>query len=294
MAKRTIVIQKPCKLSIEHNQLLINGETKARIPLSEIWVVILETNMATVTVAALSALADAGVGALVCGQDHMPNSLSLPLGAHSRHAAIVENQLLMPKPLKSRLWQAIVKRKIENQAQVAATLKQDDAKLRKYAAAVQSGDKTGREAAAAAEYFSRILPAGTRRDGPYAAALDYGNAVVRAGVARTLVSGGWLVSRGIHHSNDLNAFNLADDLIEPFRPFMDLLVIKNGVISPLRADSKTMLAGIFEEEAVLRGSSMLLQTAIEETIDSFKRSVVAGDASLLELPEIPVANGTAE
>ena len=94
--------------------------------------------------------------------------------------------------------------------------------------------------------------------------------------------------------NDLNAFNLADDLIEPFRPFMDLLVIKNGVISPLRADRKTMLAGIFEEEAVLRGSSMLLQTAIEETIDSFKRSVVAGDASLLELPEIPVANGTAE
>lgn len=287
MAKRTILVQNPCKLSIGHNQLVIDGEKKAKIPLSEIWVVILESNRAIVTVAALSSLAEAGIGVLVCGRDHMPNSLSLPLGAHSRHAAIVENQLLMSKPLKNRLWQALVKRKIENQSQVAALLGQDNAKLLEYAAAVQSADKTGREAVAAAEYFRSVLPFGTRREGPYAAALDFGYAVLRAGIARTLVSGGWLVSRGIHHSNDLNAFNLADDLIEPFRPFVDLLVVGNGVVSPLNADRKAELAGVFEEQAVVNGSSMLLQTAIEETIDSFKRSVVERDAALLELPEIP-------
>lgn len=289
MAKRTISIQNPCKHSVKQGQLVIDGDRTAHIPLSEIWVVVLESHLVTITVAALSALTEAGIGVLICDKSHMPNSLTLPIGAHSRHAAIVENQLLMPKPLKNQLWQSIIKQKIENQAAAAALLGHDSSKLLLYSRSVKSADNTGREAVAAAEYFKLILPSGSRRDGPYAPALDYGYSILRAGIARALVTGGWLVSRGIHHSNDLNAFNLADDMIEPFRPFVDIIVIKNDIKEPLGAQDKQALTQIFERKVLFEGCEEIVQTAIIGMINSFKRCVIGDDVSLLKLPIVPIA-----
>ena len=247
---------------------------------------IIETRQAQITTHALSDLVEAGIGVMVCGANHMPNGLLLPLGAHSRHAAIVEDQLLISKPLKKRLWQAIIRAKIENQALALELLGKDAIELRGYAAEVRSGDTTSRESVAASVYFRRLLPSGNRREGQYSSALDYGYAVLRAGIARKAVSGGWLVSRGIFHSNDLNAFNLVDDLIEPFRPIVDLDVILNDMKCELSGQNKQLLARVFEHEVSVGGKTMSVQTAIECEVDSLKDAVLSKDANKLLLPRL--------
>lgn len=109
---------------------------------------------------------------------------------------------------------------------------------------------------------------------------------MRAGIGRAAVSGGWLVSRGIHHSNNLNAFNLVDDLIEPFRPIVDLLVLKNKLYGPLTLDSKRELASVFEYLVSAPIGKVPVQIAIERELDTLKAAVKANDPSLLELPAI--------
>lgn len=198
-----------------------------KIALSDIWVIIIDNPQVTMTSALISGINDAGIGVLYCGSDHMPNGLALPLGAHSRHAEIVEHQLAISKPLRNQIWKRLVTKKIENQAKALALCFGDSAevkKIRGYAQEVQSNDKTNRESIAASEYFKALLPYGTRWNGPMTAPLNYGYAILRSGIAQCAVSHGWLVSRGIHHHSAENAFNLVDDLIEPFRPIVDLKV----------------------------------------------------------------------
>lgn len=288
MSKRTICIQNPASLSIRNNALTISqeGEVRGRIPLEDIWVVILETHQAQITTAALSRLVDAGIGVMLCGDDHMPNGLTLPLGAHSRHAAIVDDQLAISKPLKKRLWQRIVQSKIQNQARTLSLLEKDDSGLREMVKEVHSGDTTNRESVAAGIYFKRLLPEGSRRKGPYTPALDYGYMVLRAGIGRTAVSGGWLVSRGIHHSNNLNAFNLVDDLIEPFRPVVDLLVISQELGGTLTPEIRARLASVFEIVVAVGDKELTVQSAIEKELDTLKAAVCGFDASLLMLPSV--------
>lgn len=288
MPKRTICIQNAASLSIKNDALAISqhGELRGLIPLEDIWVLIIETHQAQITTAALSKFTDAGIGVMFCGDDHMPNGLLLPLGAHSRHAAIVDDQLAISKPMQKRLWQRIVKAKISNQASVLDLLGFDGSALRAMAKEVLSGDTSNRESVAASAYFKRVLPEGNRRNGPFTAALDYGYTVLRAGIGRTAVSGGWLVSRGIHHSNNLNAFNLVDDLIEPFRPAVDLLVIQEGLGGDLTVDTKRELASIFEYLVKIPLGNVPLQVAIENELDTLKAAVKAADASLLELPVV--------
>lgn len=288
MPRRTICIQNPALLSIKSDALSIcqNGEVKGLIPLEDIWVLIVETHRAQITTAALSRLVDSGVGVMFCGDDHMPNGLLLPLGAHSRHAAIVDDQLAISKPMQKRLWQRIVKAKISNQAKVLELLGFDGSLVRAAGKEVLSGDTTNRESVAASAYFKKALPEGNRRNGPFSSVLDYGYNVLRAGIGRAAVGGGWLVSRGIHHSNNLNAFNLVDDLIEPFRPVVDLLVIQGGLSGPLTPETKRELAAIFECLVNIPLGNVPVQVAIENELETLKAAVKVGNASLLELPAV--------
>ena len=288
MPKRTICIQNAASLSIKNDALAIcqRGELRGLVPLEDIWVLIIETHQAQITTAALSKLVDAGIGVMLCGDDHMPNGLLLPLGAHSRHAAIVDDQLAISKPLQKRLWQRIVQAKISNQAAVMDLLGLDGSAVRAMAKDVLSGDTSNRESVAASAYFKKVLPEGSRRNGPFTAALDYGYTVLRAGIGRTAVSGGWLVSRSIHHSNNLNAFNLVDDLIEPFRPVVDLLVIQGGLGGEMTSETKRELAAIFEYLVRIPLGDVPLQVAIENELETLKVAVKTADASLLQLPVV--------
>lgn len=288
MPKRTICIQNAASLSIKNDALAIcqRGELRGLVPLEDIWVLIIETHQAQITTAALSKLVDAGIGVMLCGDDHMPNGLLLPLGAHSRHAAIVDDQLAISKPLQKRLWQRTVQAKISNQAAVMDLLGLDGSAVRAMAKDVLSGDVSNRESVAASAYFKKVLPEGSRRNGPFTAVLDYGYTVLRAGIGRTAVSGGWLVSRGIHHSNNLNAFNLVDDLIEPFRPVVDLLVIQGGLGGEMTSETKRELAAIFEYLVRIPLGDVPLQVAIENELETLKVAVKTADASLLQLPVV--------
>ena len=288
MPKRTICIQNAASLSIKNDALAIcqRGELRGLVPLEDSWVLIIETHQAQITTAALSKLVDAGIGVMLCGDDHMPNGLLLPLGAHSRHAAIVDDQLAISKPLQKRLWQRIVQAKISNQAAVMDLLGLDGSAVRAMAKDVLSGDTSNRESVAASAYFKKVLPEGSRRNGPFTAALDYGYTVLRVGIGRTAVSGGWLVSRGIHHSNNLNAFNLVDDLIEPFRPVVDLLVIQGGLGGEMTSETKRELAAIFEYLVRIPLGDVPLQVAIENELETLKVAVKTADASLLQLPVV--------
>lgn len=299
MPKHTVFVSSACKLKVAQGSLVIESSSSpvGRVPLEDIWVLIIESQQVTITAKALSELCEAGIGTMVCGNTHMPAGLMLPIGAHSRHAAIVENQLLMSKPLKKRLWQSIVVQKIANQAKVLELLDMPDqaANLMKTAKEVLSGDTSGREAVAASAYFKLLAPNGGRRNSDIAPLLDYGYAVLRAGIARYAVSGGWLVSRGIHHCNSLNAFNLADDFIEPFRPIVDLIVAQVVEEPELNTCSKRELAAVFSYYVMVGNSKYTVQSALMEMVDSFKRAVLNDDASELRLPEIiPLEQWTGE
>lgn len=267
--------------------MIETDSAKSAVPLEDIWVLIIETRHALITTALLSDLAAAGIGVMTCGENHMPNGLHLPLAAHSRHAAIVEDQLSITKPMKKRIWQRLVQAKIRNQASVLDILGLPGGDvLRENAKQVLSGDSTEREAVAAGLYFKKILPDGTRRNSSFTAALDYGYAVLRAGVARTAVSGGWLVSRGVHHCNNMNPFNLVDDLIEPYRPIADLLVTSLSDGAALNPENKVRLASVFENKVMMGQEKVSVQTSIEMQLDSLRKAVLGKDASLLCLPRI--------
>lgn len=295
--KQTVTIRNPRHLSLRDNRLIIReknpkslGETVlAEIPLSDIWVMIIDSPQITMTAALVSEMNDAGIGVMYCGKDHMPNGLCLPLGAHSRHAEIVEHQLAIPKPLRNQLWKRIVVSKILNQAkalELSGCDASDVAKVRNYAAEVHSNDRTRREAPAAADYFAAILPYGTRREGPMAAPLDYGYAVVRAGIAQCAVSHGWLVSRGISHHSADNAFNLVDDMIEPFRAAVDLLVVTENILAPLTPADKAKLTAVTSMLVRIDGKECPIQVAVDVFCESLRRAIELGDADMLLTPEL--------
>ena len=230
MIKRTIEISRePAHLTVQLDQLLLkrDGATVASIPCEDIGVVLVDHPATTYTHAALAQLAGVDAAVVVCGRDHMPAAILLPLADHSQVVWRVKDQVALAGPLKKQLWKQIVQAKIRAQA---ANLGSGPARTRllELARSVRSGDPDNSEAQASKVYWSAWLEGVAFRrqrhgDGPNPL-LNYGYAVVRAAIARALVAAGLLPSLGIKHSNRSNAFCLADDLIEPLRPVVDAKV----------------------------------------------------------------------
>lgn len=289
----TVTIGTPKFLCVQDRCLVIKEchEDKVldKIPLSDIWVIVIDNPQVSITASLMGQVNDEGIDILFCGSNHMPNGLSLPIGAHSRHAEIVEHQLAISKPLRNQLWAKIVRRKIENQAHaldLCGGKPADVEKIFNYARDVQSNDKTHREGAAAGEYFSKLLPYGSRWTGPMTAPLNFGYAILRTGIARCAVSHGWLVSRGIHHHSAENAFNLVDDLIEPFRAAVDLMVVKENILAPLSRANKETLTKITSVLVDLDGRKMPIQTAVDVYCESLRRAIELKDSDQLLLPTL--------
>jgi len=217
-------------LSLSRGSLKVSGNDGelGRVPLSDIQCVLIHGHGAMLSLSLSAALAEAGIPLVLCGRNHTPVAVSLPVSGNFEQAARLAAQASLSLPKRKQLWRRLVIAKIASQARALETAGQPDhARLARLAKLVRSGDPDNVEARAARFYWRRLMGDGFRRD-PNGeglnAHLNYGYAVVRAAMARAVVGAGLTPGLGLHHRNRLNAFQLVDDLMEPFRPLVDQTV----------------------------------------------------------------------
>lgn len=292
MGFRNIKIDSHVKLSIKNQQLYIETDILRQIPLEDINCIIIENQTVTVSAYLLQKMADMGITVYVCDEKHLPNAVLLPMVRHSRHFKILKYQIEAGKPLQKRLWQQIVVRKIRNQALCLAYLDLDGSEeLMKMCKEVQSGDRTHVEAKAAAFYFKSLYGLGFSRGNDHVinSALNYGYAIVRGLIARSIVCYGLEPSIGVFHHSELNNFNLADDMIEPFRPLVDLYVSQNydvaEIDSDLTPERKRDIFGIINYDMDVKGEKRIISNCIDMLVASYS-SALQGKRSDLELTEL--------
>lgn len=232
MIKRTLYFGNPTYIKVRNEQLVIelpeSGELKS-IPIEDIGILILDHSQITVTQSVLAKLVANNTAVITCNESHHPTGMLFNLDGHSLQSQKFQSQVQATLPLKKQLWQQTVIKKIENQAALLQLHRIDYKLLLTYAKDVKSGDSENHEAKAAAYYWKRVFPdyPGFRRErygAPPNNLLNYGYAILRAVVARSLTASGLLPTLGIHHRNQYNAYCLADDVMEPYRPFVDKVV----------------------------------------------------------------------
>lgn len=288
---RSVVISRPAKLRREQFRLAIEQEQTALVPFEDIAVIVLNHREITLTHPVLSACGEYGISLFATGDTHHPSGVFLPFLSHSRATKWMRLQLDLPRPVAKQTWATIVRQKITNQADCLKLMGREGAdRMESYARRVRSGDVGNLEGQAAAFYFVQLFGKGFHREqSRFAnAALDYGYAVLRGTIARGLVAHGLLPSLGIFHASEQNAFNLVDDVIEPFRPLVDLFVAKYGYAQDdeLRPEHKVSLVSLLNVDVAMPRGKMSVLAAIEQTIESLARIYDGGSESLLELPTL--------
>lgn len=294
MAWRIIGIENPAQLWLKDHQLVIKQDEAVSVPIEDIDGLVIDSYGITLTTNLLVELATAGTTVVICDDKHLPASILLPYSQHSRQARVSRQQLAMSLPFKKQLWQQIIIQKITNQAMVLKKFDYDNSTLLKLAKEVYSGDSTNRESIAARLYFSELLDDATRRKPMWHnSALNYGYAMVRSHIARHISARGLIASQGIFHRNELNSFNLADDIIETFRPAVDEFVLSK--IAPfhieeldasLTKEDRQKILDILNIPVIIDSRKYPIRLAIERTIESFIQAIEAGDSGKLELPSI--------
>jgi CRISPR-associated protein Cas1 len=286
-----VVISRPAKLKREHYSLAIEQEQTAFVPFEDIAVIVLNHREITLTHPVLSACGEYGISLFATGDTHHPSGVFLPFLPHSRATRWLRLQLDLPRPVAKQTWASIVRKKIANQAACLRLAGRDGAdRLESYARRVRSGDPDNLEGQAAAFYFSRLFGKDfyRKQEQFINAALDYGYAVLRGTIARGLVAHGLMPSIGIFHASEQNAFNLADDIIEPFRPVIDLYVATSSIpeTDELRPTDKAALVGLLNVDVGMPRGKMSVLSAIEHSIESLARIYDGGSETLLELPTL--------
>ena len=249
MIARTLSFSSPGKLFAKDAQLVYEGEDGVRrsFPIEDLGFVILETGLMTVSSHCIRQLADANVALVVCDATHTPSAQMLPFAAHTTTQETVAAQLGATAAVQGRLWRQVVRAKILNQSELLRRLGFDACRrLRAMADEVKNYDAENVEAQAARIYFRALAPDPgfvRAREGTWPnPALNYGYGVLRAAVARALVGSGLTCFRGVHHHNRYNAFCLADDMMEPYRPFVDQYVF--GHVPPFDVQATDLTRGM--------------------------------------------------
>lgn len=283
MIKRMLYFGQAAYLSLRDGQLLVRlpAEERSRsIPIEDIGVLILDHQQISITHGLMNALEAHKCALITCSASHMPSGLFLPLDAHSLQSERFQTQIEVTLPLKKQLWQQTVRMKIQNQARVLEEVyAQPQANMLVWVKQVRSGDPDNLEARAAAYYWANLFPSlpkftREREESAPNALLNYGYALLRAVVARSLVSVGLLPTLGIHHHNRYNAYCLADDIMEPYRPYVDKFVqeiYEREYPESLTKDIKHRLLTIMEQDVVIDGITHPLSIATSLTASSLVR-----------------------
>lgn len=291
MGYRNIKIESSIGLHIKNSQLII-GDKGVSFPLEDINCVLIENQSVTVSSYMLQEFAKNEIALYVCDEKHLPNAVLLPLVKHSRHFKMLTRQIEAGKPLIKRLWQQIIVCKIKNQALCLKEMGLDSYdKLLAMTKEVQSGDKTHVEAKAAAYYFRALYGDDFTRDNECIinSAMNYAYAIIRGLIARSIVCYGLEPSLGMFHHSELNSFNLADDLIEVFRPLVDLYVASHFDIAEVDSDLtpqiKRDLFNIINYDMSVKGDKRIISNCIDMLVYSYS-GAIQGNRTDLELPEL--------
>lgn len=288
MIKRTLYFGNPAYLSLKLKQLVIrlpnnDGEEKTEkdltrtVPIEDIGVIILDHKQITVTQALISELLENNCALITCDSRQLPVGLMLPLTGNSIQNERFRIQIDASLPLKKQLWQQTIEAKIRNQAAMLRYSTGEEHKnMMKWSESVRSGDIDNMEARAAVYYWKTVFP-----DNPYFvrdhegsganALLNYGYAILRAIVARAIVASGLLPTLGIHHHNRYNAYCLADDIMEPYRPYVDKIVyeiVADETQAEVTTANKIKLLNIPVMEVSIGGRRSPLMVAVAQTTSS--------------------------
>jgi CRISP-associated protein Cas1 len=295
MIRKTVEIATPgTRLSVAHSQLVIERpeQKKATVPIEDIGVLVVDDRRATYTQAVFVELLAAGATVMVSGPDHLPAGMMLPLDAHhvqtERHRAQVDAS----EPAKKQIWRSLISAKLAQQGHVLTHFSCEDAGLLAMSKRVRSGDPDNLEAQGAQRYWPRLFGKEFRRDrgvDGVNALLNYGYAIIRAATARAIVASGLIPSLGVFHKNRSNPFCLADDLMEPYRPFVDWRVrlsVPDGEAAPSLDErgTRTALLSLFNETILLGGKRTPLLLALQTSATSLCRALTSAERTLA-LPE---------
>lgn len=294
MSWRSIFISNPARLSLKNNHLVIKQKEDILVPLEDISVIVVETDQATITSKLLDEIAAYRISLFICDPKHLPSGLFLPFQQHSRFLKILKMQLGLTMPFKKNCWKMVVEQKIKNQAICLEILdRRGVEELRIIASDVKSGDNTNRESVAAKLYFDIYMPNTNRQeDDTVNAALNYGYSIMRGAVARSLTSYGFLTAIGIHHKNELNSFNLADDFMELFRPLVDLWVAQNiNEDSEFTKSERIGLLSLLNTDIMIFMERHSVTRAMEIMISSFSNACSYRKPELIKLPELMPISG---
>ena len=289
MPFRNIVIENPANISVRNSQLIIKTSKEHSLAIEDISSILIESRQSSISVAALSELGKKGCAVYVCDEKHMPCAVLEPFHRYSRELPVLYSQLDMTEPQKKRLWQSIVRGKIMNQGRCLELIGHttDSTKLYAMSENVKSGDSENTEASAAQIYFRTVFGTDFNRsdDNGINAALNYGYSILRGAIARQIAVYGLNPVIGIHHRSTFNSFNLADDLIEPFRPIVDLLVANHFLAEDdLLPEGKRLLLNTLNLDVLLGGRHFSVGYAIECFVQCFANAISLKSTTL----EVPV------
>lgn len=281
MIKRSLFFGNPAYLSTTHQQLAVSypgeeNKTDKTVPIEDIGIIVLEHPQITLTNGLMGKLLENNAAVITCDKQHLPTGLLQPLVGHTEQTERIADQLKASRPLKKNLWQQTVSAKISNQAAHLKFRQKNPNKLIRWSRNVKSGDTENHEAVAAAYYWQNIFEiegfSRYRHGIPPNNLLNYGYAILRAVTARALIASGMLPSVGIFHHNKYNAFSLADDIMEPYRPFVDNIVyeiVKRGEnLKTLTTDLKGELLQIPAVDVWIDGKKSPLMVAMSRTTNS--------------------------
>lgn len=286
MIKRTLYFGNPAYLKTTNKQMVVvMGEegvatSEKTIPIEDIGIIILDHQQITITQALMAGLLANNTAIITCDSTHHPTGLMLNLDGHSLQSQKFQAQVDATVPLKKQLWQQTITAKIENQAAMLAFRREENKMLLSLAASVKSGDSENCEAQAAVYYWKKVFPDTLNfyrdREGPPPNnLLNYGYAILRALVARTLVGSGLLPTLGIHHRNQYNSYCLADDIMEPYRPYVDYIVFQiirtNGKYLEMSPSMKKLLLEIPAMDVIIEGKKSPLMNAVQRTTASLAK-----------------------
>ena len=306
MIKRTLYFGNPAYLSLKMKQMVVripqkdDGDLPSEedmvrtVPIEDLGLIILDNKQITITQGLIGALLENNCALITCDSRRMPVGLMLPLAGNTIQNERFRSQLDSSLPLRKQLWQQTIEAKIRNQAAVLKYVTgQEHKNMIKWSDSVRSGDADNMEARAAVYYWKTIFPNDPcfirdREDEGANALLNYGYAILRAVVARALVGAGLLPTLGIHHHNRYNAYCLADDIMEPYRPYVDKLVVEmleDGAEDKLNASNKVKLLNIPVIEVKINEKRSPLMIAVSQTVSSLVKCF-RGDCRKLIYPDL--------